>query len=59
MLRYNLSLKHIAFSVDAEEYKQQDGEAPKRRSAVAEERQWDANNRRQAQHHAHVDEHVE
>ena len=45
-IKKNLSLKHISLCVYTEEYEKQDGESPKRRSAVAEERQRDADNRR-------------
>ena len=52
-------LHHIAPSVDAQEHEQQDGEAPKRRTSVAKERQRDADNRRQTKHHTHIYEHME
>ena len=46
----------VAPGIDAQEDEQQDGEPPQRRTAVTEERQRDAYDRHQAQHHADVDQ---
>ena len=43
----------------AQENKQEECKAPQRRTAIGEERQWNADNRRQAQHHTHIDEYME
>ena len=48
-----------AGGVDAQEDKEQDGEAPQRRAAIAKEWQRDTNNGTQAYNHAYVDEEVE
>ena len=44
--------------VNTQENKQQDGEAPQRRATIAEEWQWNTNNRCQAQHHADIDKYM-
>ena len=49
----------ITPGIYAEEYEQQDGEAPQRRTSVTEERQRYADNRRKTENHAHVYEHME
>ena len=48
-----------AVGVDAQQDEQQDGEAPQRRAAIAEERQRDADDGAQADNHADVDGEVE
>ena len=54
-----MSIESFPCGVDANEDEQQDGEAPQRGAAVAEEREGDADDRRQTEHHADVDEQVE
>ena len=49
----------FASGVDAQEDEKQERETPKRRAAVGKERQRDADDGGDAQHHADVDEHVE
>lgn len=58
-LTFELFPHEIAASINAEEDEEQQCEAPKRRAAVAEEGQWNTDDRREAQHHAHIDEHME
>lgn len=55
----SLCVHQFPAGVEAEEDAQQDGETPERTAAIAEEGQGDADDRRQTQHHAHVDEDVE
>ena len=49
----------IALGIEAQQDCKQDGEAPQRRTAIAEEGQGDANHGGQADDHAHVDKKVE
>lgn len=49
----------VAPGVNPQEYEKQDGEAPKRRTAITEEWQRDADDGRQAKHHADIYEHME
>jgi len=55
----SVSPTEVAGGVDAEEDEEQECEAPKRRAAVAEEREGNTDDGRQAQDHAHVDEDME
>lgn len=55
----SLFLRQIAACIDPQEDEQQDGESPQRRAAITEERQRDADYRRETKHHAYVDEHME
>ena len=49
----------VATGVYSQKYEQQDCEAPKTGTSIAEERQGDADNWREPQYHAHIDEKVE
>ena len=49
----------VAPGVDAEEDEEQQRESPKRGATVAEEGERDADDRCEAQHHSHIDEHME
>ena len=49
----------IAARIEGEEDEEQEGEAPERGAAVAEEGQRDADDRGQTEHHADVDEDME
>ena len=55
----NLFPHEIAASIDAEEDEEQQCEAPKRRSTVAEEGQGNADDGCKSQHHAHIDKYME
>ena len=55
----SVSQASLAPGVNAQEDEEQDGESPQRRTAIAEERQRNADNRRQAQHHTYINEQVE
>jgi len=48
----------VTAGIDADKDKQQDGEAPQRGAAVTEEREGNADNGGNAQHHPNVDKHV-
>ena len=54
-----LSTDQLSTGVETKEDKQQEGESPKRRTAIAEERKRDAYHGGQAKHHAHIDKHME
>lgn len=47
-------LAHAAAGIHAEEYEQQDGEAPKRGTSIAEERQGNTDDRSQPQYHTYI-----
>lgn len=49
----------FARSVDAQEYKEQNRESPKRRPSIAKEGERNADDGGEANDHAHIDEHVE
>ena len=49
----------MAACIDAQEDEKQEGEAPKGGTTVGKERQGDADDGREAQHHAYVDEDME
>lgn len=51
-----LRVFYVAFGVHAQEDEQQNGESPERTATVGKEGQRDADDGRQAQHHADVDE---
>ena len=58
-LTFELFPHEIAASIDAEENEEQQCEAPKRRSTVAEEGQGNADDGCKSQHHAHIDKYME
>ena len=49
----------VTSGIYPQEDEKQECEAPQRASSIAEERQRNADNRRQAKHHAHIDKHME
>ena len=54
-----LPLEAVAAHVDTQENEEENGKAPERGASVTEERKGNADYRRKAQHHAHVDEDME
>ena len=54
-----LRAHEIAPGIDAQEDEEQEGETPERRATIAEERQGYADDGREPQHHAHIDEDME
>ena len=48
----------ITRSIYSEEDEKKQGKTPKRRTSIAKERQGNAYDRSEPQHHAHIDEHM-
>ena len=55
----HLGTYQIAAGIDTQEDEKKEGEAPERGTTIAEERQRDTNDGRQAEHHADIDKDVE
>ena len=53
------ALAGFAAGIDAQKDEEHEREAPEGGTAIAEERQRDADDGHKAHHHAHIDEHVE
>ena len=53
-----LEKSYFSCRVNAEEYEQENGESPERRTSIAEKRQGDAYDGSESYDHAHVYEHV-